>query len=250
MISVYLCDDESIWLERLNKAITDYQIKSDWELTVAFQTTSPKHLLQHLTEDTSTNGIYFLDIDLKADMNGMQLAQQIRTLDPHASIIFITTHDEMVMETFRLKLEVLDYIIKDSLPLQPQIHQCLQHLENRYIAQPTTHTAAITIHAAGSYHTINLESIYYVESVKNTHKVSLHTHSAIYHFSDTLSGLQECLNADFIQCHKTCIVNILHIDALNTQNHQIILDNGEICICSVRAWAKILRRYRELHSAQ
>ena len=36
--------------------------------------------------------IYFLDIDLNSDMNGMKLAQQIRLFAPRGFIVFITAH--------------------------------------------------------------------------------------------------------------------------------------------------------------
>lgn len=247
MISVYLCDDEPIWLERLNKAVTDYQIKSDWELSIAYQSTSPEQLLQYLTEHIPMNGIYFLDIDFKASVNGMDLAKQIRNIDPQASIIFITTHDEMVMETFRLKLEVLDYIVKDKSPLEAQIHQCLHHLEEKNLAHPMNSSTAITIRIASSYHTICLHDIYYIETVKNTHKICIHLHSAIYHVPTSLSSLQKCLSDEFIQCHKACLVNVQHISKMDSNSRQVHLDNGDCCTCSVREWRKLVRKYQEIH---
>lgn len=249
MMSIYLCDDEPIWLERLNKAVTDYQIKSDWELMIVCQATSPEMLLQYLTKHTPMNGIYFLDIDFKSSMDGMDLAKEIRAIDSQASIIFVTTHDEMVMETFRLKLEVLDYIIKDGSPLAEQIHQCLHHLETKYMSltgnTPENISGPVTVHAAGSFYTFFPQEIYYVETVKNTHKICLHLHSAIYHVPDSLSSLQARLGTDFIQCHKAYLVNIRHIKALDSVNRRILLDNGDCCPCSVRAWGKMVRTYRE-----
>lgn len=247
MISVYLCDDESTWLERLHKAVVDYQITSDWELPIEYESTSPEELLQYLTEHTPSNGIYFLDIDFKTSINGLKLAKEIRQMDPHASIIFITTHDEMVMETFHLKLEVLDYIIKDAAPLPEQIHQCLKHIEHKHIMNehPTNHS--ITIRAEGSYRTIFVQDIYYVETIKNAHKVCLYLHNAMYHFSDSIASLQKRLGPDFYQCHKTCLVNTNHIKELDIANHKVILDNESSCSCSTREWQRLVRRYKQPH---
>ncbi|MBA5760556.1 response regulator, partial [Escherichia coli] len=51
-------------------------------------------------------GLYFLDIDLgQPDMNGFELAQEIRKFDPRGFIIFITTHAELSYMTFTYKVE-------------------------------------------------------------------------------------------------------------------------------------------------
>lgn len=240
MISVYLCDDEPIWIKRINKAIKDYQIKSDWELIIKYQATSPEALLQYLTEHPPMNGIYFLDIDFKTSIDGLYLAKQIRNMDPQSSIVFITTHEEMVMETFRLKLEVLDYIIKNVSPLTDQIHQCLQHHEDKFITMQKDTIAPIIIRVAGSYHAVFPQEIYYVETIKNAHKVCLHLQSTIYHFTDSLSSLQKRLGEDFVHCHKTCLVNVRHIRELDYTNRQAILHNGDCCSCSIREWKKMV----------
>ncbi len=248
MIRIYLCDDEPFWLNRLNKAIADYLVESDWELTIEYQSTSPENLLQHLKKHTPSHGIYFLDIDFKTVINGLDIAKQIRILDTYASIIFITSHDEMVMETFRLKLSVLDYIIKDNSSLEVQVHQCLAHIEKYYLKQTEKDSSTITIRIAGSFYTIPTYEIYYVESIKNTHKICMHLQSTLYHFSGSLSSVKEHLGSDFVQCHKNCLVNIRHIVELSASNHQILLDNGEYCFSSVREWKYLIQKYQSAHS--
>ena len=52
--------------------------------------------------------------DLGADINGINLGEEIRQLDPTGYIIFITTHAELSHLTFKYKVEALDYIIKDD----------------------------------------------------------------------------------------------------------------------------------------
>lgn len=246
MISVFLCDDDPVWLHRLHEAVAGYQIKSDWEIQIEYQTTSPEKFWRYLTEHTPAGGIYFLDIDFKSSINGMFLARQIRETDPFATIIFITTHDEMVMETFRLKLEVLDYIVKDKQLPEAQIHQCLQHIEENYLKGRGSHSS-ITLRTAGSYHTILLQEIYYIESIKGTHKICMHLKCGVYLFSESLTSVQRRLGNDFFQCHKTCLVNIRHIRELDSKDRQILLDNGDYCPCSVREWKNLVQKYLELH---
>lgn len=112
MIPIFICDDEAVWLKRLEKAVSDYQIRSDWEIKVERCEQSPEALLQYLTKRKPQMGIYLLDIDLKSSMNGLQLAEKIRSIDLFAFIVIVTTHDEMASETFRMRLGTLDYISK------------------------------------------------------------------------------------------------------------------------------------------
>lgn len=235
MISVYLCDDKSVWINRLSKAILDYQIKSDWEIQIEHKGTSPYALLQYLTLHMPSHGIYFLDIDFKCAMNGLHLARKIRDLDANADIIFVTAHDEMVFETFRLKLAALDYIIKDANGFTEQIHLCLSYIEKRY-ASAQAKTASITIHTKGSYTNILLNEIYYIETIPGSHKVRMHLASAFYDLNGSLSGLQTKLGESFVFCSKSCLINCTHIRKKNIKQKTLLLDNGESCSCSSRAW--------------
>lgn len=83
MISLYLCDDEAVWIERLDKAIADYRIMSDWEIETGHKDLSPFGLLQHLALHTPSHGIYFLDIDFKCDMDGLPHNPYRRNLYKH-----------------------------------------------------------------------------------------------------------------------------------------------------------------------
>lgn len=240
MLSVYICDDDPFWLECLDKAVSDYQIKSDLEIRTVYKTASPSLLLQHLSEHPSINGIFLLDIDLKDSISGLTLAAQIREMDSSASLIIVTIHDEMARETFRLKLEVLDYIEKDKNNLSGQLYQCLEHIERRLSQQPKR-KKTIFIHESGSYKLLYQDEIYFLETVKNSHKVCIHLYASMHMVSACLSSIQEQLGDDFVQCHKICLVNIRHIRELHEKDRQLILDNGESCSCSVRQWKEIVQ---------
>ena len=103
MTEIYLCDNELIWLEQMEQAISDFIISSDWALAIACRASAPQELLNQLMQHRTSGGIYFLDINLRSEMNGITLGAEIRKLDPEAVLVFVTSHDELVMDTFRLK---------------------------------------------------------------------------------------------------------------------------------------------------
>lgn len=235
MISVYICDDEPVWLERLGKIVTDYQIKSDWEIKLERKEQSPDALLEYLSAHKPQMGIYFVDIDLKNSMNGLQLAEKIRSIDLFAFIIIVTTHEEMASETFRMRLGTLDYITKDKQDVEKEVYGCLAHLEKLFSAQKST-PISLTIRVDGSKITIPQSDIYYIEAIPNSHKMRLHHTSGFYELRGSLSELQSQLQDNFVLCSKSCLVNYDHICCLKPNSRVLVLDNQEECACSVRHW--------------
>lgn len=91
-------------------------------------------------------GLFFLDIDLKSDMNGLTLAQRIRQIQPRCFIVFITSHSEMSFLTFQYKAEALDFIVKDTTEhIKSKIHECLVDVNSKYTSVNNEITRTFTI---------------------------------------------------------------------------------------------------------
>ena len=132
MIDVYICEDNQKQLNLLKKYISNSIMIEGLDMKIALATSDPHDLLKEIL--TAENiGLFFLDIDLKSDVNGLTLAQRIRQVQPRCFIIFITSHSEMSFLTFQYKVEALDIIIKDTPQhINSKIHECLLDVENKY----------------------------------------------------------------------------------------------------------------------
>lgn len=242
MISVFICDDEIVWIQKIADAVTEYQDISEWPLSIVCQTDSPMTLLSQLRNDHTKAGVYFLDIDLKTSVNGLVLAQEIRALDPSATLIFVTTHDELMAETFRLKLQALDYIVKDEGDIFAQVEQCLTHVETLYTRREKG-DLPVTLRLGNLHRTFQRDDIYYVCSVKGNHKIELHTRTGTYIFADSLKALCVQLGENFLLCSRGLLVNVNHVIGSDSTDKTLLLDNGEKCPCSVRLWPQMARRF-------
>lgn len=238
MTPVYLCDDDPAWLARMKAAITKYQIKTDWDFSIACCTASPDALLSCMKEAVPYCGIYFLDVDLKAPINGMKLGEEIRKLDSSPFLIYVTIHEDMMRESFRRKLMALDFIIKDQGCPEEQLFSCMQHVERLLSAGNPTR---VCLRINGSLTNFARTEILYARSVKKMHKVIIHTETGLFHAPVTLHALYEELGDGFIFCDKSCIVNISRIASLSPAAKNLRLDNGEILSCSLRQWREIIR---------
>lgn len=241
MISIYLCDDELFWIHQLEKAIYNYDLFSDWELEIACKATSPHALLNILRKRQTLNGIYFLDINFESDINGLQLAVEIRKLDPDAIFVFVTTKEEMVMETFRLKLEALDYIIKNHDNWIAEVHSCLAHLEKRFLSRQDTYRETVTFKVGNLYKTFVCKDIYCIDTYESSHRIHIHTTKETVSMFSTLSAIQDRLNDNFQKCSKNCIINLQQVKEIKKPEREIVLHNGMVCACSIREMRRLAK---------
>lgn len=242
MIPIYLCEDDSnqlnIWRRLINNAV----LISEWDMKIKAATDNPLSLLEQTNRNKPENAIYFLDIDLKSDMNGIELAAEIRKFDPRAFIIFITTHDEMALYTLKYKVEPLGFIIKESSDFQQQIVDCLQNIYDKYQVPNTPFSEVLSIQTERKILIIPFDDIYYLEPSPQSHKIRLHKKHEILEFTSSLTDIKRKLDDRFMQCHKAYIVNCNHVQSIDKKKYTVTFDNGASCPCSVRLCRPLCRK--------
>ena len=113
MLKVYICEDIEVQRNRMTKIVENMIYIENFDMEIEVVTNDPHEILS-VVQEIDEVGIYFLDIDLQTDMDGLELAKEIRKYDPRGFIIFVTTHSEMSFMTFVYKLEAMDFILKDE----------------------------------------------------------------------------------------------------------------------------------------
>ena len=108
MLDFVLCDDNFNALTRLEKMLESLFIECKINARIALSTTNP----EELTEFVKVNkvNVVFLDIDLKSNISGLDLADIIRKKDKNIYIIFTTGHLEYGLMAYKYK--TFDYIPK------------------------------------------------------------------------------------------------------------------------------------------
>ena len=100
MLDIFVCEDNAVQRQAIVQIIQNTVLIEELDIQLVLNTGDPYVLLEKIKTSQNT-GIYFLDIDLGSDLNGMQLAKQIRLFDPRGFIIFITAHSELSYMTFQ-----------------------------------------------------------------------------------------------------------------------------------------------------
>lgn len=235
MLNIFLCEDNASQRADLAEIIEKIVLIEDFDLTFLCSTANPHEILRKSKTQTGT-GLYFLDIDLNTDMNGLTLAQQIRKCDPRGFIVFVTTHSEMAYMTFSYKVEAMDFILKDNQKeIHNRIHQCVIDAYHRYQSPNNLEQKTFTITTREKEYCIPLEEILFFETSGNIHKLVLHATNQMIEFSGKMKDLEPQLDERFYRCHRSFLVNRNHIKELDLKNHLIIMNNQEICSATDKA---------------
>ena len=234
MLDIFVCEDNAAQRRTVVNIIQNTVLIEELDMQITLDTGDPYMLLEKVKTSQNT-GIYFLDIDLNSNMNGMKLAQQIRLYDPRGFIIFITAHSEMSYMTFQYRVEAMDFVLKDNpAEAKVKIRECLLNAMERYTLQTNKTHKVFTIQAGGRKISVDYEDILFFETSSNIHKVILHAKDRQIEFFSTIKDLLKAFGDDFVRCHRSFLVNKKNIKEVDTKNRIIHFINGETCLMTTR----------------
>lgn len=234
MKHILICEDNAMHLEIIKNIITEYLSVSDFNAQIMCASTAYSDILDYVERNPYLDYIYFLDIDFNADINGIELASQIRKHDSNGKIIFVTTHAELTPVTFKYKVEAFDFIAKSNIPeMRTQIFACLKELEHRS-EQNTIDESFMTIKIGTISKKVSHQDILFFETSTTPHKIKLHTLQGFLTFYGKISEFED-LDPDFIKCHASYVVNRKNISSINKKERLITMINNQTCPISFRS---------------
>ena len=234
MLDIFVCEDNAPQRRSVVQIIQNAVLIEELDMKLVLDTGDPYTLLEKVKTSQNT-GIYFLDIDLNSDMNGMKLAQQIRLFDPRGFIVFITAHSELSYMTFQYRVEAMDFVLKDNpAEMKVKLRECLLKAMERYTLQTNKTHKVYTIEAGGRKISVDYDDILFFETSGNIHKVILHAKDRQIEFSSSLKDLTSTLDNNFVRCHRSFLVNKKNIKEIDAKNRIIHFSNGETCLMSTR----------------
>lgn len=234
MLKIYLCEDDEKHRAVFQKFIEEVIMIEDFDMAVELALEKPKELLEAISK-RSESSIYFLDVNLNADISGLQLASEIRKTDPRGYIVFISSHAEMSSLTFQYKVEALDYIIKDKyVNIKNRIHECLININEKHYNRTGPQKKDFVVKSQRKLISEAFENILFFEVSDNVHRVIMNSYDRSVEFYATIKEVQNNLDNRFYRCNSNCIVNKDHISEVDIKNKIILLKNGMKCYPSNR----------------
>lgn len=243
MIKIFICEDNVEERKRIKNIIKSALLMEQFNMKIFISTGDPYEIIEEVKSNPAT-GLYFLDVDLNAEINGIQLAEQIRKYDPRGFIVFITTHEEMSHLTFLYKVEALDYIYKDNFQTVPlKIQECMKNVDSKANHDPEPFEKTFSAKVSGNIITVKQADIIYFETSSTIHKVVLHTENRRLEFYDKMKNLEKVLGEPFFRCHNSFLINKNHLVEINTRERIAHMSNGDECLLSIRSLKKLSEEF-------
>lgn len=240
MIKIFVCEDNKEQREKIKDIIDNIIMIENYDMEVGLATNNPYDLLNYIKSNNFT-GLYFLDVDLCSDINGIQLAEEIRKYDPRGFIVFVTTHAEMSYLTFIYKVEAMDYIIKDNYKnIGDRIRDCIKNAYDKYKAKVSELQKVFSVKSEDKIINVDYNDIVFFETSRTIHKVILTCTNRKVEFYSNMKDVEKKLDGRFCRCHTSFIVNKDKIKEIDKKNRIVHMVTGDECFISTRGMRKLI----------
>lgn len=210
-MTIAICDDSAIDCLLSKFLISEYFKKHRKTCDIVTYETGAKLISDF--EDGAVFDIVFMDIYVGEEL-GIDIAGRLRNEGYDNLLIFSTITPEYAIASYSVKAN--GYILKpfSTERIESVLDRVLEHYVKDYIR----------IKVRNSYVNIMYSDIIYIESCNNRRDV--------IHIADEKSR--------FLRCHRSYIVNMDHITAVD---EQFRLDNGDSALIRSRSRAQIKKTY-------
>jgi len=208
IIHIAIVEDEIIYAQQLKKILEHWAQQFNCTITVNYF----KNTTSFLETTFDDYDLAFLDIQLNEAMDGLSLAQFMRKKNYQGSIIFLTSYKDYVFQGY--DVQALHYLLKPIK--EPDIIKCMTivyqlTMENNYIFNHNNQTIKIPYH----------QILYFSSS---NHYKDIYTTDKTYSFMSNLNDIKCHLPYYFVQCHRSILVNMNHIEKI--VKNELFLSNG------------------------
>lgn len=215
MIKIAICDDDIPITGKIESILCDIAKKEF--IPVETDVFSSGGCLIESVERQDGYDIIFLDIELGHE-NGITIARKIRETDKNVLIIYVTSYESYMQESFSIR--PFRFLVK---PIdEAQLAVCFQE-------------AYEEISSGDSYfrysyqrmrHKILIRDILYFESDKR--KIHIVTEKGMFELYGKLKNVEESLKASktvFLRVHQSFLINYKHVEVLAYDF--VVMDNGK-----------------------
>lgn len=203
MLNFVLCDDNESALTKFAKMLDIIFVNNDLNGKIVFTTSNPHDVFTYVKNNSVD--VVILDIDLKSNVSGLDIATKIRDINKKIYIIFASAHLEYLILAYKCK--TFDYLTK---PITlPNLEKTILRLYND-IREDVSNSSFIKINNKNSL--IKSDLIYFIE--KDNTKLVFRGKNADYSTCSSFTKIESSLPKSFIRCHKSYIVNLNNVECI------------------------------------
>lgn len=228
-MNIAICDDDSNVTNRLKNDIYSLfkSLKSDVDISVF---ANGMDLIETIKNEEVHYDVLLLDVDMP-NISGLEVAKILRESNEDLIIIFISSHDNYVFDSF--EYNPFRYIRKNRIKEELNIA-----LKSAYALYKKREKRYIVIKSDDGDYRVEQSEICYFEIVKRKLFIHLSNNKVLGMWKPIKDFINEIDASDFVKIHSGCAVNMKYIKEYT--NYDVTLDNGEKLITS-RSGIKILK---------
>ena len=229
MYQIVICDDEKKILED-----THLKVKAALErqkIQAKYLCLEDSRDLMEALENQKID-VLFLDIDMPY-FSGMDIAAYINEKALKTILIFVTSHDMLVYQTFAYR--PFGFIRKTHMEVE------LDELAERIWKELLDRKEEITISKGQEITRIPIKDIVYIESEGNY--LNFHMRDGLIKVRDTMGNMEtELMPKGFVRCHKGYLINADYIVKLKSAEIELKNETEVIVIPIGRSYEKDVRK--------
>ncbi len=199
-MKIAIVEDNNLESNYLQDLITEYFLKNNISLEAISYISAEDFFASWPME----LDILFLDI-LMEEMNGIEIAINIRQKNEYVMIIFTTSNPQFSLAGYAV--DALDYLIK---PVSKEL--LFRTLDKAIHRLGVSRHNYFTINNNDGYFVINTMEIHYIELLNR--KLIIHTKSGPVVCLRTLQYMEEQLPDTFFRCHNAFLVNLHAVESV------------------------------------
>lgn len=204
-LRIHICDDERRMLQMIAKKVSECLPESDVRTF-----SSGAALLACLQTDACD--ILLLDIDMP-DITGMEIAGQLSLLEKRPLLVFVTSHDELVYDSFCY--HPFAFLRKSSFDreIKAALDDCMRELQRR--------ERHFCFRWEGKRVCLLLSEIFYFEAEGNY--LMVFSKMGQYRFRSTITSVENTLaGCGFIRIHKGFLINQAAVRLLGAKEVELL----------------------------
>jgi len=210
-LNISILEDDMTFANQLTCSLKNWADTTGNQFNIFKYTNSDTFLNEYRKKDIQ---VCFFDIQLSGDENaltGIDVAKVLRKNRFHGEIIFVTSYKEYVFEGY--DVNAFHFLLK---PIETKaLHRILSALEKKYAEKYYLLTINTTKIRIPFYEIISITSA--------RHNVVITTQDEVYEIRKNLNEFEKELPKNFVRCHRSCIVNLDHVERIDHSN--ILLSN-------------------------
>lgn len=197
------------------RRLMDYLERYRQEQGLAFQTDAFYASLDFLEEFHGGYDVIFLDIEMPGS-DGLEVAQEIRSKDESAGIIFITNMAQYAIRGY--EVDAVDFMVKPV-----GYHNFAQKLEKAIRFAKKRDQRFLLLSSKDGLCRVAASEILYIEKDKNY--LVYHTRRGLFRELGSIQDAREKLGRlPFSECTSGCLVNLGYVDRVGRESVLVLTE--------------------------